>query len=146
MNFFTTAQLINHNTGSLYYDSKTGNVNYSQIPTMTMMGYDEYDVTLIGNKKSKNVNKKDTKYREKNIKIKKPEPELKHKKPRKTVIFPDELRCCANTSNGSQCSLKRCTQSGELCYIHYKKTLPKIETQSPVVEKKIKKWYQFWKK
>ena len=140
MNLFTAAQLIGHNSPSTYYDTNTGTVKYSLMPTLTSLGNTKYDITLIPNNKSKNVNNLQNKRK---IMKSEQEPEIKHKNPRKTVIYPDELRCCANTSDGSQCSLKRCKQSSELCYIHYQKTLPKIEKQTPVVETP-KKWYHFW--
>lgn len=143
MNPFTTAQLINHGTGSTYYDTTSNTLKYSLSPTLTMFGDDTYDITLSGNTK-KTINK--------NIKLDKQPVKSKYEIPpkptktrtRKITPVPDEHRCCANTSDGSQCRLKRCENSGEMCYVHYKKTLPKVE--EPIVKvsdnsnSKSKRW------
>lgn len=135
MNMFTTAQLIGHNSSSIYYDTKTNQAKFSTIPAMTMLGNNTYDITLLDCKKQDKSQKT----------IKREKPNFNHHKRTRTAPeSPDELRCCKNTLDGTRCSLKRCKQSGELCYIHYKKTLPKIEKETPVVEEKRKKWYHFW--
>lgn len=82
----------------------------------------------------------------KNIKIEKHVIQSKPTKPRtrKITPVPDECRCCANTLDGSRCTLKRYAKSGEMCYVHYKKTLPKIENPDVKVSEnnntKTTKW------
>lgn len=136
MNMFTLAQLVNHTTGTTYYDTKSGGIKYSPSPNLTMFGYDSYDTTLIKGKKTENINKdKPFKKTLNQVVIKKPT--------RKVNIVPDDKRCCSNKSDGSQCTLKK-YKTEEMCYIHYKKTLPKpIKNAVPeVVVKKIsKKWF-----
>lgn len=46
---FTIAQLANHNTGSTYYDTTSGTIKYTPAPTLTMLGYTNYDIELTKN-------------------------------------------------------------------------------------------------
>lgn len=153
MNLFTTAQLVGKTNSSLYYDTRTNQVKFSPVPVLTMSGNNAFDITVCGNKgetsKKKELKKQelDKKHKQKNTKTSTtelPQTEPKPKRTRKEVAFTDEMRCCANTSDGSRCALKRFEPSGELCYVHYQKTLPKPEPPKPVVEEKIKKWYHLW--
>jgi hypothetical protein len=156
LNPFTIAQLTGKTTSSVYYDTRTDQLKLSASPFLTMAGNDSYDLALsenkFRNKNSKKPHWKNTK--DKKIAMRSAEQattlveESEHQPPKKTrkiIEISDDQRCCANTSDGSRCSLKRYKLSGELCFIHYQKTLDKKETQEPVVvERKIKKWYHLW--
>jgi hypothetical protein len=136
MNIFTTAQLINDNTGSTYYDTTSGTIKYSPSPILTKLGYDNYDIELTKNAQIEELKSKQ--FEQDKIKA------STKTRTRKVIYVADEERCCASKLDGSQCTLKRYIKSKELCYIHYKKSLPKIEKPVPEVCDKSNTNYKKW--
>ena len=146
MNIFTVAQLMNHNAGSPYYDTKSNKVKCSLSPTLTMLGRDEYDLevcNLGSNKQKEQINKKNKISLADSLhnKTSTTDTNLHKKRTRKVNPISDEDRCCAITTDGSRCSLKKYKNSEDMCYIHYAKTLPVIEKPAPEVMNEPKKWF-----
>ena len=155
MNMFTIAQLANHNTGTTYYDTSNGTIKYTPSPTLTMLGYANYDIKL-----NKNVHKQDSKQHNKEPKQhpkkrnkdedtnevtnEEDVPISMKKRTRKAMYVPDKERCCAIKLDGTPCTLKICVQSKELCHIHYQKSLPKIKTVPEVNKSNTKCFTMKW--
>ena len=132
MNVFTIAQLANKTSGTTYYNTTNNTIQYSPSPVLTMLGNDTYDIHL-----SIPAIKTQTQ-----LTTPTSTPTSIHKKVKRTRIVhevPDEERCCSYTSVGNRCTLKKCANSETMCYIHYKKSLPKVDMSIPNADISIPK-------